>query len=213
MKLKIISLWQPHATLCILPSKHNPEIPAKPVETRHWKTQHTGWLGIHSAMKKDAMYKYLCGEPAFKKYIPDFEKLPFGYILGMVNISNCLETTGLGLNAFIEQVSDEDEERMKEIREFGDFSVGRFGFTICDFVQFTTPIRVSGTQGFWSHEMPNKIGEKVAVPDNGSGIVLDYNEGRGLKKYLVKTDAETPASWFAENELSFINTVSAKEMF
>lgn len=221
MKLKIISLWQPHATLCVTPSKENPEIPAKPVETRHWPTNHLGWLGIHSAMKQDALYRHLCNHPEFRKYIEDYKKLPFGYIVGMVHISDCLKSDSQEMRDFIIEKSDNSATRVMEIHEFGNFETGRYGFTITDFVQFTSPIKAKGRQGFWYHEMPNHIGETVRLVFFGKpGIVLDYALQRGQYQWKIKLIGGG-ADWytregfktieeldlFATLRLSFSNTV------
>lgn len=209
MKLKILSLWQPHATLCVTPSLINIEKPAKPVETRHWPTKHRGWLGIHSAMKKDPLYMSLCKQPVFKQYIPDFEKLPFGYILGMVNIEKCLSTDD---SALCFNVADGNRERTDEIFSFGDFSYGRYGFIISDFIQFTTPVKASGSQGFWFHKMPNHIGEKVKTWNDLGGIVLDYNADQHPYEYLVRLD-NNRRQWFAKDDFEIINSVQAKTLF
>lgn len=206
MKLKILSLWQPHATLCVTPSKYNPKRPAKPVETRHWPTNHRGWLGMHSAMKKAPFYKHLCSKPEFAQYIEDFEKLPFGYIVGMVDISHCLATTSNDLNLFILDQSDNSATRAQEILSFGDFSDERFGFTITDFVQFTTPIKAKGGQGFWYYDMPNYIGENVQDFTGTPGIILDHNPEQHPYPYLVKFDDHIKKPrWLSRDEFELIS--------
>lgn len=172
MRLKILSLWQPHATLCVTPSLHNPKVPAKPIETRSWSTAHRGWLGIHSAMRKDPDYKEVCNKHSFRKYIADFDKLPFGYILGAVKIVDCFSTDSYKLSKAMAKIAEDRtliikdllidlSHRINEISDFGDFSEGRYGFVISDFVQFETPIKARGTQGFWFYELPDSYTELI----------------------------------------------------
>lgn len=217
MRLKILSLWQPHATLCVTPSLRNPEVPAKPIETRGWPTSHRGWLGIHAAVKKDKFFRSLCQRPSFKKYIPDFDALPFGCITGMVKISGCYPTDSDQIRDFMLRLSGNRklDEVYADILSFGDFSENRFGFMISDFVQFSTPIKARGGQGFWYYEMPNHITEYVGIKDGGDGIVIDYDEKR-RHPYLVKhgPDLDETRVWYGEIALIFtgISALQSKEL-
>jgi hypothetical protein len=52
----------------------------KTIETRSWGTLHRKAILIHASQgKAGSIFGY---EPAFRKYIPDFKKLPFGAIIG-----------------------------------------------------------------------------------------------------------------------------------
>lgn len=211
MKLRILSLWQPHATLCVTPSHHNPEVPAKPVETRGWSTTVSGWLGIHSAMRKDPHSKYMTGEKPFTDYIQDFDKLPFGYILGMVEVTNCLPTESLGMNSFVEMVSNEDQKRMAEIWAFGDFTAGRYGFTFKNFVKFTEPIRASGTQGFWYYDMPHNIGARVRTLSGKYGTLIDVIPGETITNCLICFD-DDEKQWHPKGNFSIIQPAEQKAL-
>ncbi len=69
--MKALSLLQPWATLVV--------IGVKQIETRSWSTAYRGPLLIHASKGKAG--KIFAHEPPFKKYIPDFKQLLFGFIM------------------------------------------------------------------------------------------------------------------------------------
>src|SRR5579884_2998990 len=130
--MKCISLHQPWATLVV--------IGAKRIETRHWKTRHTGPLLIHAAKKWDKWTKAMCFDEPFYTVLnaagfvnhSDFRKsdfdLPFGAIIGAVNLVKCFPTEYVGEPAitYLE-------------RKFGDYSAGRFGWLMESPLRFAEP--------------------------------------------------------------------------
>lgn len=89
----------------------------------------------------------------FKKYIPDFNALPFGAIIGSVCIELILKTEDFDL-------SDSAMNALTlEEKAFGDYSSGRYGWKLSDPIQFKKPIPARGMPGLWSYK-------------NESGIIL-----------------------------------------
>src|SRR4029079_15712213 len=78
--MKVLSLLQPWATLVVMGVKQ--------IETRSWSTAHRGPLLIHASKGKAG--EIFAHEPPFKKYIPSFKQLPFGYIIGKVALTNVI---------------------------------------------------------------------------------------------------------------------------
>jgi hypothetical protein len=76
--MKVLSLLQPWATLVVLGVKQ--------IETGSWSTAHRGPLLTHASKGKAG--EVFSQEPLFKKYIPDFKQLPFGYIIGRVTLTD-----------------------------------------------------------------------------------------------------------------------------
>jgi len=67
--MKALSLPQPWAMLVIMGVKE--------IEKRSWSTAYRGPMLIHASKGKAG--EIFAHEPPFKKYIPDFKQLPFGY--------------------------------------------------------------------------------------------------------------------------------------
>lgn len=129
----VISLLQPWATLVV--------IGAKTIETRSWSTRHRGHILIHASQGKAG--SIFSEDPPFKKYIPDFNALPFGAIIGSVHIEAIMKVEDFDL-------SDEamDVLAMEE-KAFGDYSSGRYGWVLSDPVAFKKPILARGMPGLW----------------------------------------------------------------
>ncbi len=122
--MKAISLLQPWATLVVLG--------LKTIETRSWGTKHRGPILIHASQGKAGNLFAL--EPTFKKYIPDFTKLPFGAIIGQATITNVVRVEHL-------EMTDEVINRLTmEEKAFGDYSEGRYAWVLEDHLQFDNQV-------------------------------------------------------------------------
>ena len=81
--MKYISLWQPWATLMVVGAKHN--------ETRSWKTNYRGTLGIHAAKYFPGSNRELCLEEPFRTALEvagyRAMDLPLGALIGTVELS------------------------------------------------------------------------------------------------------------------------------
>lgn len=133
--MKALSLLQPWATLVV--------IGAKKIETRSWQTQHRGKLLIHASTGKAG--SIFVNELPFKKYIEDFNKLPFGAIIGMVSLIDIVRTEELFLD------DTEMNKLTMEEKAFGDYSSGRFAWILEYPVQFATSIPARGSLRLWNY--------------------------------------------------------------
>ncbi len=146
--MKVLSLLQPWATLVV--------IGAKQVETRSWSTAYRGPLLIHASKGKAG--EIFAHEPPFKKYIPDFKQLPFGYIIGKAILTDVIRIgTGFLLNTSNEML---DKLTMEE-KAFGDYTPGRFAWLFEKPVAFKTPIGARGSLTLWEFD-ENLIEENLS---------------------------------------------------
>lgn len=92
MNYRLITLWQPYATLLTLG--------IKTFETRHWFTNYRGEILIHAAARKPTPAdKRLYNEAIQKAHkegwrhdlrlVPFPEQLPLGFILAIANLERC----------------------------------------------------------------------------------------------------------------------------
>ncbi len=139
-----ISLWQPWATLMVMGAKLN--------ETRSWPTSHRGPLAIHAAKKWNRELESLCFQEPFARTLSKLRPneggmfhledilakvLPFGAIVGVVNVIRCLR-----IDTF--SVIEPDE------RAFGDYTPGRFMWQTTSARQLKTPVPYRGAQGLFT---------------------------------------------------------------
>lgn len=135
--MKAISLLQPWATLVVLG--------VKTIETRSWGTRHRGEILIHASQGKAG--SIFTNELPFKKYIPEFSKLPFGAIIGQATITDVVRINELGL-------TDEVMNRLTmEEKAFGDYSEGRYAWLLQDCIKFDNPIPARGSLSIWDYPM------------------------------------------------------------
>lgn len=132
--MKAISLWQPWASLLFTMPR------TKIHETRHWGTAHRGTMYIHAAKRPirefdlDPRLEDLC----IAKWGSSFRKtLPFGAIVGIVNLIDCVRTDSIAPHTTPEDLL------------CGDFSPGRFAWSM----GMPTPIGpwpYKGQQRMWA---------------------------------------------------------------
>src|SRR6476620_7125814 len=135
--MKVLSFLQPWASLTVMGLKK--------LETRSWSTKHRGDLLIHASMGQSGAL--LAPEPPFSKYITDFSKLPFGAIIGKVQLSDVIKVESLHMSdAVINQLTMEE-------RAFGDYSNGRYVWVLEEPSLFSNPIYMKGTLGLWNYEL------------------------------------------------------------
>src|SRR3954467_5168870 len=121
--MKTLSLLQPWASLVIMGLKK--------IETRSWKTGYRGSLLIHASLGKKG--SILCTENPFKKYIHDFNLLPFGAIIGKVVLEDVLPVEHL-------LISDHELAALTmEEKAFGDYSTGRYAWILSEPEIFKNP--------------------------------------------------------------------------
>jgi hypothetical protein len=132
---KVISLLQPWASLVILGHKK--------VETRSWQTPYRGRLLIHASAGK-AGRKFAEAE-AISRYIPDFNTLPFGALIGEVELVDMIR---FGKPANPEEAEFLDGITLEE-QAFGDFSAGRWGWVLEWAFAYEEVLPAKGKLGLW----------------------------------------------------------------
>ncbi len=147
--MKIISLWQPWASLFVHGEKQ--------IETRSWPVPRSiklpFTLGVHAAKKWDEELAAMCRDEPFagalkrigyrwSKYETNGDALPFmpfGALLGTVEIYECASTRLLRDARFVTSTE----------LEFGDYRDGRFGWCARNFKPYAEPVYMRGFQGLW----------------------------------------------------------------
>ena len=137
--MKAISLLQPWASLVVMG--------IKTIETRSWNTKFRGEILIHSSLGKSG--KIFSTEYPFKKFIKDFDLLPFGKIIGSVTITDVIPIANLFMN-------DENINKLTfEEKAFGDYSDGRFAWLLDDPRIFKKPLPARGMMSIWEYPGEN----------------------------------------------------------
>jgi activating signal cointegrator 1 len=132
--LKVLSLLQPWASLVVMG--------AKQIETRSWNTTHRGVLLIHASKGKAG--GILAEEQPFKKHIEDFNKLPFGAIIGQVTLTDVMRTEEL-------RMTDERINALTlEEKAFGDYTSGRYAWMFEEAVMFPEFFSARGSVNLWN---------------------------------------------------------------
>lgn len=177
--MKALSLWQPWASLMLIPDPGHPlgcathehrgqrfhERAAKSFETRSWSTNHRGALLIHAAKRWTADQRILCCEEPFHSVLTsaglssypadDETTLPLGAILGYVDLIGCERTHGVA------RLLPWDAQELA----FGDYGAGRFAWECTSPRRFAEPIPYRGAQGLF--DVPTEVvrgREVVGVP-------------------------------------------------
>ncbi len=136
--MKLISLWEPWATLMSLG--------AKKIETRSWSTSYRGWLAIQASkggLSKRNLQDCL-NEPRFAAALHG-ETLSPGSIVAVVNLVECLPTESRGCLPGV--FEDYPELDTLNEREFGDYEEGRYGWVTDQLFRLPEPIPFKAKQG------------------------------------------------------------------
>lgn len=132
----------------------------KKIETRGWATRYRGPLLIHASKRK--VKRELIGLLFFKYWESALESLhsfrdikiddlPFGAIVGRVDLVDCKRTEDLTSKQVDRFYSDLGfTERL-----LGDFSPGRYGWLFENPVRFAKPIPYVGRQGLFN--VPDEV--------------------------------------------------------
>ena len=169
--MKVLSILQPWASLCVNTDSNGKAL--KQIETRSWNTKYRGKLLIHASKKKirlqDGMYDLIdhLGKTGFIELFPD---LPYGSVIGMVELTNTFRTENIDSSADLYQQSmlvDSDcnkfEGNIATISPseyaFGDFSDGRFGWLFKNPILFKEPIPCKGQLSIWN--LPKELEPEV----------------------------------------------------
>ncbi len=129
---KALSLLQPWASLVVMGLKK--------IETRSWSTPYRGLLLIHASAGKAG--KLIAENAAIRKHIADYKTLPFGCIIGQVQLVDIVRVGELQLP------SEEIDKLSLEEKAFGD-NKARFAWLFADAEMFDEPIPATGRLGLW----------------------------------------------------------------
>jgi activating signal cointegrator 1 len=159
--MRAISLHQPWASLVVLGSKT--------METRHWSTDYRGPLLIHAAKRRNIEELLWLGaswqfHAAFHAVGGSMNgrvlDLPFGALVGKVDLIGCVPTAALALNQlrmprWTPDATDYHKEHLISGHYWceemlGNFELGRFAWVLTNAVRFTEPIPYKGSQGFFT---------------------------------------------------------------
>jgi hypothetical protein len=187
--MKCLSLWQPWASLLVAGLKQ--------VETRGWPIRHRGPLLIHAAKKWDETLAEMCLQAPFREAIAAFGvppaphswttadmldkkrgwALPFGAIVGRVNVVECYPTEQVDVSPMAMPTPNRGVNRIlinSTEAAFGDYSPGRFAFLCENAVRFDEPIPFRGLQGLF--DVPDDVLDKVSTmpsPANARPSLFD----------------------------------------
>ena len=143
--MKIISIWQPYASLIV----HG----HKAVETRSWSAPQSligKRIGIAATKRISPEQKALFMEKSFMEYytptgLPGLMGLPHGAILGTVLLHSC------------SVMDEEDLENVTEEEQiFGHWDAGRFAWRLRKPVLFPEPVFTRGFQGIWDYDLEDQ---------------------------------------------------------
>lgn len=151
--MKLISLWEPWATLMA--------IGAKKIETRSWSTPFRGWLAIHASkggLSKRDLADCLA-EPSFAKALRDVPISP-GKIVAVVRLVDCRPTVDMIADpAFPSAFRRYPGLDTPQERAFGDFTEGRWGWVTEAGFRLPDPIPFRASQGLC--EVPPSIVDAI----------------------------------------------------
>lgn len=128
--VKAISLWQPWASLWLTDRKRH--------ETRHWYTAHRGLLYVHAAKRPiresdlSPRLRDIC-EDEFGGHF--WKELPFGAVIGIVDLIDCVSTH------MVSTIPDD--------LQCGDFSDGRYAWKRAENPTYIGPWPYKGRQSMW----------------------------------------------------------------
>ena len=162
--MKTLSLLQPWASLVVLGHKR--------IETRSWNTKYRGPILIHASEGKyygKAPNRFKCRDVAldfqqefFHLQLPHYKDLPFGAIIGRVNLVDTFSTSDKVISIIPDGLETKRRNEFlyeihKQEHSFGDYSPGRYGWLLSDPVVFNTPIPIKGKLGIWEFEIPYPV--------------------------------------------------------
>ena len=154
--MKCLSLWQPWSSLLVTGRKR--------VETRGYPINYRGPLLIHAAKTWNPDLAMIAAAGAFRSTLEGIGieftateqaartgwNLPFGAILGRVDVIGCYHTDGIRFSTDSDDIKpDEGAGRLQlplSEMPFGDYSAGRYAIICTNPVRFDKPIPCRGRQ-------------------------------------------------------------------
>jgi activating signal cointegrator 1 len=143
--VKALTMTQPWATLVALGENT--------IETRSWSTSYRGPLAIHAAKAFPKEARALCDREPYRSVLARggytrADDLPRGSVIALAQLDDVIVFTRTSLR----------ETRALSARgllpaheaDFGDFSLGRFGFVLSHVQRLSTPVPAKGMLGLWN---------------------------------------------------------------
>jgi len=143
MRIKVITLIQPWATLIALGEKQ--------IETRSWWTDYRGQLGIHAGKTIDLES---CNQPRIKAALASHgitspSQLPTGCILSTCQVFDCKKMI-IDKNNRIAVPGYKISDR--EI-SFGHYAPGRWAWILANNKKLQEPVPARGQQRLWDYDL------------------------------------------------------------
>ncbi len=152
MSLKVISLWEPWASLMA----HS----LKKIETRGWSTDFRGEVAIHSTkggLTQESMF-HTCSDEPFLTVLKELNILragmskrqvvaafPRGHIIAVGTLVDCCPTeSDICIPGIFDQHPELDTDQE---RAFGDYSAGRYGLVFDNVTLLQEPVPFKSRQG------------------------------------------------------------------
>lgn len=173
--LKALSLWQPWASLIA--------IGAKRIETRSWSTDYRGPVAIHASKHWTDKESVLVTTEPFATALRAHVSLPFGAIVAVADLVDCLPTITEGFDSVTVESSDGSciiIPPAEPERSFGNYAPNRFAWVLTNVRALPTPIWCAGHQKLYN--LPADIAERVLAQ-------LTAPEGKSADE---KQEAEPP---------------------
>lgn len=151
--MKALTITQPWATLVALGLKR--------LETRDWPCPEPMQLAIHAGKNLAPVggekgLRELCARPVFRQALFGRDtpylgshNLPFGAVVAIVKVNACVRTETIDFAApapWLELGPDE--------QSFGDYSPGRWAWSLTELHVLPEPIEVRGHQKLWEWAGP-----------------------------------------------------------
>ncbi len=118
----------------------------KKIETRSWDTKFRGTILIHASSERRVKHRQLVEQPPFSSYIPDYDSIPFGCIIGCVEI---VETESSEKIITDKEIFPAPLEQCLEY-QLGDYSENRFGWKLENPLLFDRVIPCKGHLSLWN---------------------------------------------------------------
>jgi len=143
LPIKVLSLWQPWASLVALGFKAN--------ETRHFYTKYRGRLAIHAAQRKPTAvdrYFYNRFQDVHGVELPPIGDLPLGKVVCVGDLVRCTEMTAFSALG----------QTPMEVAA-GNWAAGRFAWRLEDIQSLPNPVPHKGQQNL--HRLPPPVEKAV----------------------------------------------------
>jgi activating signal cointegrator 1 len=138
--MKVLSLLQPWATLVVLG--------AKKYEVRSWQTDYRGPLLIHASAKIPTRREraFFSQADYFKTFIEDTDYLPYGALIGRVEVTTIFETGWL-----LQHLELDPQAAWQQELAFDDYTPNRFAWKLEQPRKLKYILPVKGRLGLWEY--------------------------------------------------------------